>query len=715
MPFARVEEVWQASGMFSLARTQLAVVGLLTQMVAMSQTPNPLLKPSGLPYQLPPFEQIKDEHFAPAFDQGMREQLAEVEAIAQQTAAPTFENTLVALEKSGDLIDRARRIFSIYVGGYTNPTLQKLEADYAARFAAHDDTIRHNRALFARIQKIYEQRKSLGLDAESIRLVERYHLDFVRRGANLSDADKDKLRKLNGEIANLSRQFAQNVLKEVNASAVIVDTKEELAGLPEPAIQAAADLAKSMGKPGKFAVRLTNTTIQPPLAQLKNRAVRQRVMEASLMRGLRTGEWDNRAVVVNLVRKRAERAQLLGYATHADFQLADQTAKSVQAVNQLLAQITPPAVANAKKEAAALQAMVDAEKGGFQITAADWPYYEEKVRKARYSIDDAQLRPYYELRRVLVDGVFFAATKLYGITFKERQDLKGYSPDMFVFEVFNADGSALGLFLGDFYARPNKRGGAWNSAYVPPSGLLSVKPVMGNHLNIPKPPAGEPTLLTHDEVNTMFHEFGHALHGLFSTVKYPFFSGTSVPRDFVEYPSQVNEMWQTWPEVFQNYAKHYQTGKPMPKELLEKVEAASAFGQGYATTSQLGATIIDQAWYQLKAGEVPDDVAGFEAATLKKNGIDFAPVPPRYRTTYFSHIFASGYSAGYYSYLWSEVLDADSVEWFKQHGGLKRSNGDHFRKTLLSRGGSVDAMELYRNFRGADPDPQPFLRRRNLN
>ena len=697
-----------------MSPAKLALLALGTSTWAMAQSANPLLTESPLPYHLPPFAQIHDEHFAPAFDQGMKEQLAEVEAIANQTAPPTFENTLVALERTGKLLERARRAFSIYTGSMTNPTLEKLEGTYATRFAAHEDAILLNRALFSRIDALFIQRDKLGLDAEAKRLVERYHKDYIRRGAKLSDADKATLKTLNGEIANLSRQFSQNVLKEINASAVIVDTREELAGLSDAAITAAAEAAKAAGKPGKYAIRLTNTTTQPPLATLRNRAVRERVMAASLARGSHVGEFDNRPMVEGIVKKRGERAKLLGYATHADFQLDDQTAGSVAVVNKLLAQITPPAVANAKKEGAAIQAMIDAEKGGFALTAADWLFYEEKVRQARYAFDGAQLRPYYEIRRVLVDGVFFAATKLYGITFKERKDLKGYSPDMYVFEVFNEDGSPLGLFLGDYYARPNKRGGAWNSAYVPPSGLTNTKPVMANHLNIPKPPAGEPTLMTHNEVNTMFHEFGHALHGLFSTVKYPFFAGTSVPRDFVEYPSQVNEMWQTWPEVFRHYAKHYQTGEPMPKALLDKVEAAEQFGQGFATTSQVGATLLDQAWYQLKPEQVPTDVLAFEAATLRKHGIDYAPVPPRYRSTYFSHVFSSGYSAGYYSYLWSEVLDADSVEWFKEHGGLTRANGDHFRRTLLSRGGSVDAMQLYRNFRGAAPDPKPFLKRRAL-
>jgi peptidyl-dipeptidase Dcp len=439
-------------------------------------------------------------------------------------------------------------------------------------------------------------------------------------------------------------------------------------------------------------------------------------MQASLARGSHGGEFDNRAIVASIAKLRAERARLLGYPSHAAYQLEEQTAQNVETVNLLLAQLAGHAVRNARREAAEMQAMVDAERGGFRIAAHDWGFYAERVRQARYSFDESQIRPYYEMRRVLVDGVFYAATRLYGITFKERPELKGYSPDMMVFEVFNEDGKPLALFLADYYARPNKRGGAWSSAYVPQSGLLGARPVVGNHINIPKPPAGEPTLLTHDEVRTLFHEFGHALHAMFSDVKYPRFAGTSVPRDFVEYPSQVNEMWARWPEVFQHYAKHYQTGEPMPQALLEKVEAAAKFNQGYATTELVAANVIDQAWHQLRLDRAPDadGVLAFETAALKKNGVDFAPVPPRYRSTYFSHIFSSGYSAGYYSYFWSEVLDADSVEWFKQHGGLTRANGDRFRRTLLSRGGSAEAMDLFRDFQGAAPDIKPLLKRRGL-
>jgi len=677
---------------------------------------NPLLTKSTLPYQLPPFELIKDEHFAPAFELGMAEELKEVDAITANPAAPTFDNTIVALERSGETFARANRAFGILTGALTNPDLQKLETVMAPKFAAHRDAIRLNPALFARLAALYDARATLGLDPESDRLLERYYKDFVRSGAKLSESDKLKLKVLNAELAKLSTQFSQNVLKEINTSAVIVDTRAELAGLSDAAITAAADAAKAAGAEGKFALRLTNTTGQPPLASLQNRAVRERVMAASLVRGSRGGEFDNRAIVAALARLRAERALLIGYPTHAALQLDEQTAGSVDTVNKLLAQLAPPAVANARREAADMQAIIDAEKGGFTLGAADWALYTEKVRAARYAFDENELRPYYEIRRVLVDGVFSAATRLYGITFKERPDLKGYSPDMYVFEVFNADGSPLALFLGDYYARPSKRGGAWANAYVPQNGLDGTRPVIGNHLNIPKPPAGQPTLLTHDEVNTMFHEFGHALHGMFSSVKYPRFAGTSVPRDFVEYPSQVNEMWATWPEILKNYAKHYQTGAPIPQALLDKVEAASKFNQGFSTTELVAANIIDQAWHQLTPDQVPgaDGVLAFEAAALQQAGVDFAPVPPRYRSTYYSHVFSGGYSAGYYSYFWSEVLDADTVEWFKSHGGLTRANGDRFRDRLLSRGGSRDAKAMFKEFTGHEPDIKPLLVRRGL-
>jgi len=675
---------------------------------------NPLLTESALPYHLPPFDKIKDEHFVPALEAGMREQLKEVDAVANLPDKPTFENTIVALERTGRLLDRAERTFSNLNACNTNPTLQKIETEMAPKLAAHRDAIHLNGKLFARVQELYDNRAQLGLDPEASYLLERYYKDFVRAGAKLSDPDKEKLKKMNAELATLQTQFEQNVLKEKNASSVVVDRREELAGLSENQIAGAVAAAKDEHKEGKFVIRLQNTTGQPLLGSLQNRALRERIMQASLSRNSKGGPYDTRQIVIRTAQLRAERAKLLGYENHAAYQLEDQTAGNVTTVNKLLGDLAPPAVANARREAADMQKIVDQEKGGFQIASWDWDFYSEKVRKARYAFDESELRPYYELNHVILDGVFFAAGKLYGLTFKERHDLPVYQPDVRVFEVYDRDGKPLALFLGDYYARGSKRGGAWMNAYVQQSDLFATKPVVANHLNIPKPPAGEPTLLTYDEVRTTFHEFGHALHGMFSNVKYPRFSGTTVPRDFVEYPSQVNEMWATWPEVLQNFAKHYKTGEPIPQALLDKVIAAEKFNQGYKTTEYLSASLLDQAWHQLNPPDIPKDAMAFEAEALHKAGVDFPLVPPRYRSPYFSHAFAGAYSAGYYSYLWSEVLDADTVEWIKEHGGLKRENGDRFRAMLLSRGGSADALSLFKNFVGRDPYIEPLLKRRGL-
>src|SRR6195256_1559310 len=697
-----------------LAAMQIVAIAVAAQNSSPMPSDNPFLVESALPYHLPPFDKIKDEYFVPATEAGMQEQLKEVDAIAADAEKATFENTVVALERTGRLLDRTQRTFSNLNAADTNPTRQKIETELAPKLSAHHDAILLNSKLFGRIQELYSNREKLGLDPESSYLLERYYKDFVRAGAKLSDPDKEKLKRINAELATLQTRFDQNVLEEKNASSIVVDRREDLAGLSDNQIAAASAAANDEHKEGKFVLRLQNTTGQPVVGSLQNRALRERIMQTSLSRNSKGGPFDTRKIVIRTAQLRAERAKLLGYENHAAYQLEDQTAKDVSTVNKLLANLTVPAVANARREAADMQKVVDQEKGGFQIASWDWDFYSEKVRKARYQFDESDVRPYYELNHVLVDGVFFAAGKLYGLTFKERHDLPVYQPDVRVWEVYDADGQPLALFLGDYYARPSKRGGAWMNAYVQQSGLFGTKPVVANHLNIPKPPPGEPTLLTHDEVRTAFHEFGHALHGMFSNVKYPRFSGTSVPRDFVEYPSQVNEMWATWPEVLKNYAKHYKTGAPMPTELLDKMEAAKKFNEGFRTTEYLAATLLDQAWHQLKPDQVPTDTLAFEAEALKKAGVDYPPVPPRYRSTYFSHAFAGGYSAGYYSYLWSEVLDADSVEWFKQHGGLKRENGDHFRETLLSRGGSDDAMKLFKNFTGSDPDVTPLLKRRGL-
>src|SRR5216110_1345877 len=686
----------------------------LTAVSAADPIDNPLLKESTLPYHLPPFDQIKDQHFVPAMEAGMREQLKEVDAVANNPEKPTFENTVVALERTGRSLDRAERTFSNLNACNTNPTLQKIDKEMAPKLSAHRDAIHLNGKLFARIQQLYDNRDKLGLDPESAYLLERYYKDFVRAGAKLSDSDKEKLKKINAELATLQTKFDQNVLKEKNASSIVVDRREDLAGLSGNQIAAASAAAKDEHQEGKFVLRLQNTTGQPVLGSLQNRALRERIMQASLARNSKGGPFDTREIVIRTAQLRAERAKLLGYENHAAYQLEDQTAANVPTVNKLLADLAPLAVANARREAAEIQKVVDQEKGGFQIAPWDWDLYAEKVRKARYQFDESDVRPYYELNHVLTDGVFFAAGKLYGLTFKERHDLPVYQPDVRVWEVFDANGQPLALFLGDYYARPSKRGGAWMTAYVQQSGLFGTRPVVANHLNIPKPPPGEPTLLTHDEVRTAFHEFGHALHGMFSNVKYPRFSGTSMPRDFVEYPSQVNEMWATWPEVLKNFAKHYKTGEPMPQALLDKVIAAEKFNQGYKTTEYLSASLLDQMWHQLNPSDIPKDAVAFEADALHKAGVDFPPVPPRYRSFYFSHAFAGGYSAGYYSYLWREVLDADSVEWIKDHGGLKRENGDRFRAMLLSRGGSADALGLFKNFVGRDPYIEPLLKRRGL-
>jgi peptidyl-dipeptidase Dcp len=675
---------------------------------------NPFAKPSTLPFQYPAFDKIKNEDYAPAFAEGMRVHMAEIEAIANNKAAPTFENTIIAMERAGKLLNRVQTVFFNLVGCNTNDEMQKLDKELAPKLAAHNDAIRLNGKLYQRVKALYDKRGKLHLSAEEKYLLERYNTDFVRAGAQLSDADKAKLKAYNAEIAGLQTQFSQNVLKEANASALVVDSREELAGMSDKAIDAAAAEAKKRGLDGKFVVPVVNTTQQAPLAVLTNRATREKLLALSLARGSHGGQFDNREVVLKLAKARAERAKLLGYPSHAAYMLEDQTAKTTDAVNKLLAEFAKPAVNNAKKEAAEIQNVVDAEKGGFAASAADWEFYSDKVRQAKYAFDQNQLRPYFEYNNVLLNGVFYAANKEYGISFKERHDLPVYNPDVRVFDVFDADGKQLAIFLHDPYARANKRGGAWMNAYVNQNALMGTKPVIANHLNIPKPAAGEPTLLTYDEVRTMFHEFGHALHGMFSNVKYPRFGGTRVPRDFVEFPSQVNEMWMAWPEILSNYAKHYQTGAPMPKELLDKVQASQKFNEGYRTTEYLAASLLDQSWHQLGAEQIPADVLGFEANALHQAGVDFPLVPPRYRTTYFSHVFSGGYSAGYYGYLWAEKLDADTVEWFKENGGLSRKNGDRFRKMLLSKGGTMDAMDMYRAFRGRDAKIEPLLERRGL-
>ena len=687
-----------------------------TETAGMTTDNNPFLEESTLYFNYPPFDQVETAAYAPAFEKGMADQMTEIEAIANQEMAPTFDNTLAAMEKSGQVLTRVSNVFYAMTSAHTNDDLEAIRSEMAPKLSAHQDQILLNDALFARIKTLYDKRADLDLDPESLRLVEEYYKDFVRAGAQLSAEEKERLKALNAELAELQTQFSQNVLNEVNALAVVVDTKEELAGLSDDAIAAAAEEAKSRDMEGKYVLALRNTSGQPYLASLENRALRERIHNTSLSRGSRGGEYDNRALLTRVAKIRAERAQMLGYPNHAAYRLESQTAGTTAAVNERLAGLAPAAVANANKEAADLQAMIDAGDEKFKLAAWDWDYYTDKVRSAKYDFDASQLRPYLELNNVLEKGVFHAANQLFGISFKERTDLPVYHPDVRVWEVSDADGQPLAVFIGDFYARSSKRGGAWMNAYVSQSKLLDTKPVVANHQNITKPPEGEPTLMTFDEVTTMFHEFGHALHGMFSDVTYPYFAGTSVPRDFVEYPSQVNEMWSTWPSILKNYAVHYETGEPMPEELLDKVLATNKFNQGFATTEYLAASLLDQAWHQLSPENVPDadGLLDFEAQALENAGVAMETIPPRYRSTYFSHIIG-GYSAGYYSYIWSEVLDADTVEWFKENGGLKRENGDYFRETLLSQGGSQDAMTLFKNFRGAEPNIEPLLERRGLN
>jgi peptidyl-dipeptidase Dcp len=677
---------------------------------------NPFYTESDLYMKYPPFDKVKNEHYRPAFKKGMEKHMVEIEAIANNIDSPTFENTIVAMEISGALLDRVATVFFSLSSAHTNDEMEKIRSEMAPKLSAHSDQILLNKSLFERVSELNGSRANLGLDEESIRLIQKYYTDFVRSGAKLSPEEKEKLKSINGEIAVLQTNFSQNILKEVNALAVVVDSRDELDGLTDSAIEAAANEAKARGLDGKYVIALKNTSGQPSMSSLTNRGLREKIHKTSLSRGSRGGEFDNRENLSKVIKLRAQRAQLMGYSNHAAYRLESQTAQTPEAVNERLSSLAPKALSNAKKEAADLQKMIDVEGGEFQLASWDWDYYTEKVRTDRYSFDASQLKPYFEMDNVLQKGVFFAANQLFGISFKERFDLPVYQDDVRVFEVFNEDGSTLALFIYDGYARSSKRGGAWMNAYVSQSKLKDNLPVVANHQNVVKPPAGEPTLLSFDEVITMFHEFGHALHGMFSNVNYPYFSGTSVPRDFVEYPSQVNEMWAVWPSVLKNYAVHYKTNEAMPKELLDKVLAAQKFNQGFSTTEYLAASILDQSLHQLTSKQVPeaDDLIAFEADALKTGGIAFDAVPPRYRSTYFSHIIG-GYSAGYYSYIWSEVLDADTVEWFKENGGLKRGNGEHFRKTLLSRGGSQDALTIFKEFRGAEPNIQPLLDRKGLN
>ncbi|RBY89575.1 M3 family metallopeptidase [Blastococcus sp. TF02A-30] len=671
---------------------------------------NPLFAPSPLDFQLPAFAEISLEHCREALLAGMAEQRVEVAAIVGSPEPATFENTVVALERSGRLLARAERVFHNLTPSVSTPRLREIEREIAPLSAAHSDALHLDPALFARIDAVHAARHDAGLDEESVRLVERYHLDFVLAGAQLDEAGRARLTELNQELSALSTQFGQNVQQAMDAAAVHVTDRAQLDGLGEEEVAAAATAAADRGLEG-WVLPLLLPTRQPLLAKLRDRALRRRVHEASVTRAS-AGEHDNGPVAVRIARLRAERARLLGFGTHADLVLADSTARTTEAVDAMLASMVPASMANAEAEAEVLAEA--AARDGVELAAWDWAFYAEQVRAERYAVDTAALRSWFELDRVLVDGVFHAAGLLYGFTFTPRPDLEGYHPDVRVWEVSDADGAPLGLYLGDFFAREGKRGGAWMNSFVTQSRLLGTRPVVVNNLNVARPPEGQPALLTLDEVDTLFHEFGHALHGLSSSVTYPRFAGTSVPRDFVEFPSQVNEMWAMWPDVLGNYARHVETGEPLPPSAVEAIEAARLWGEGFATLEYLAATLLDQAWHRIAPETEVGDPAAFERRALEAAGVASDLVPPRYRTTYFQHVFAGGYSAGYYSYIWSEVLDADTVEWFKENGGLRRENGDAFRQRLLAVGGSVDPLAAFRAVRGRDADPAPLLRRRGL-
>jgi peptidyl-dipeptidase Dcp len=670
---------------------------------------NPFLDASTLPYGLPPFADITDEHYRPAFLTGMEQQLAEIERITANTEEPSLENTLVPLELSGQLLDRVAAVFYNKASADSTDFTNALEEELAPLLAAHEDAIALNQKLFARIESIHERRDSLELDAESRYLAERYFAEFTISGAGLSESDKATLKEHNKTLSTLTTRFEKNLLADTNDLAVIFDDAADLDGLAPGELSAAAEAAAERGLEGKYLITLVLPTGHPYLSQLSRRSVRERIMAASRSRGIRGGDHDNRELVLEISKLRAERAALLGFSSHAAWVTADETARTPEAVAEMLGRLAPAAARNALAEQADLE-----ERAGHPIDAWDWAYYSEQVRAAKYQVDTASMRPYFEADRVLRDGVFFAATQLYGVTFAERDDLVAYHPDVRIFEVRDEDGSKVGLYLYDLYTRDSKRGGAWMNPLISQSRLLGHPTVVVNNLNVPKPAPGEPTLLTYDEVNTLFHEFGHALHGLFAQVTYPKFAGTNVFRDFVEFPSQVNEMWMLWPEVLANYAVHHATGEPMPQQLVDKLRASEQFNEGFATSEYLGAALLDQAWHLTAPDADITDVAAFESAALASVGLDNPAIPPRYSSTYFAHTFSGGYDAGYYSYIWSEVLDADTVDWFKENGGLTRDNGDRFRSRLLGVGGSKDPLEAFRDFRGRDARIEPLLKRRGL-
>ena len=674
---------------------------------------NPFYAKSTLPFQAPPFDKIKDSDYQPAIEAGMAEQLKEMKAIADDAAAPTFDNTIVAMEKTGALFDRAMAAFSGVAGANTNPELERIQQELAPKLAAHRDAIYLNEKLFHRVAAVYEARASLKLSPEGLRLVEVKYRDFVHAGANLSDADKAELKKINAEESTLSNAFRTKVLAGTKDGAYFTTDKSALAGLTDAEVSAAAAAAKDRKKDG-WLLPLQNTTQQPSLASLRERSTRKALFENSWTRTERGDANDTRETIARLAQLRAAKGKLLGHDSYAGWKLEDQMAKTPENALKFMDALVAPSTANAADEAKDIQAVIDAQKGGFSVEPWDWEFYSEQVRKAKYDLDESQVRPYFELNNVLQNGVFYAANQLYGISFKERKDIPVWNPDVRVFEVSEADGKPLALFYCDYYKRDNKNGGAWMSSFVDQSKLTGALPVVYNVANLPKPAEGEPALISFSDVVTMFHEFGHGLHGMFAASEYPSLSGTSVARDFVEFPSQFNEHWATYPAIFSHYAKHYKTGEPMPAELAAKIKKAEDFNQGYALTELLAAAELDMQWHTLPVGEGLQEPDAFEKAALAKKGFTLSYVPPRYRSSYFSHIWGGGYAAGYYAYLWSEMLDDDAFQWFQDHGGLTRANGDRFRAMVLSRGNTEDLAKMYAAWLGSEPKIEPMLKYRGL-
>jgi peptidyl-dipeptidase Dcp len=678
------------------------------------QMQNPLLTPSALQYQAPDFSIIKDAHFQPALEQGIKEHYQQVLNIASNSEAPSFSNTIVALETSGELLTRTSQIFYNLTGSNSNPTLLEIKAEMAPVMAEHSDNIHLNSALFSRIDSLYLQRDALKLTAEEVRLIEVYHQRFVLAGAKLTDQQKAKIRLLNEEQSNLTNEFSQRLLTLTKQIAVIVDSVNELAGLSDSSIRAAQMDAEAQGHAGKYLVNITNTTRQPVLAKLENRELRQRIWSASANRGL-SGENETASLVSRLAQLRAERAALLGFKSWADYQLSSQMAETPEAVYSMFGAMVPAVVANTEKEAADIQAMINKTGGDFILAPWDWEFYAEKVRQDKFDLDSASIKPYFEFERVLQDGVFFTLEKLYGVTLKPRPDLPVYHEDVKAYEMFDVDGSSIAIFYADYFTREGKSGGAWMSSFVGQSTLLDTKPVVVNVMNIRKAPDGEPTFVSYDEVTTMFHEMGHGTHGMFSKVKYPSLAGTSVSRDFVEFPSTFEEDWAAHPEVLANYAKHYQTGEVIPEALLQKLLNSRSFNQGFDTLEYMAAALVDLEWHSLPADAPLQDVATFEASALKKHAVDIAAVPPRYKSSFFAHSFPGGYSASYYAYMWSEILAADAFAYVQTQGGLNREIGMKYRKTIREVGNSVPPMEAYQSFRGQAPTTDALLKRRGLN